>query len=103
MSTVEQIAAKLGFPVVVLPDAAAGAVESPSRFLVDRLVAGGVVHAGATDEVVHGVLKREMLGSTALGEGVALPHSVTSVVDRVIGILAHCSFPVPWEAPDGQQ
>jgi len=102
MNYVEQIAAKLGFPVIVLPDAAAGSVESAIRFLVDRLVVGGFLHAEVTDEVVRGILKREMLGSTALGEGVALPHSTSSGVDRVIGVLAHCSSAGPWEGPDGQ-
>ena len=99
----ERIATTLGFPVVILPDAAAGAMESAIRFLVDSLVVGGFLHAKSADEAVRNVLKREFLGSTALGEGVAMPHSNSSAVDRVVGILAHCASPVPWETPDGQQ
>src|SRR5690349_6326204 len=107
MSTLNQIAATLGFPVVVLPETAAGSTEPAIRFLADRLVEGGLIQATFIDHVMSNLLRREMLGSTALGEGVALPHSMiiptSGELDRVIGILAHCSSPVPWETPDGQE
>jgi nitrogen PTS system EIIA component len=101
MNTLEQIAATLGFPVVVLPDAAACSMESAIRFLVDRLIHQGLLHAKFADDVVRKVLLRERLGSTALGKGVALPHVVSTEVDRVLGIFADCSVAVPWESPDG--
>ena len=103
MDNVEQIAANLGFPVVILPDAAAGSVESAIRFLVECLIERGFLQVESADEAVNKILKREMLGSTAVGEGAALPHSGISGVDRLIGIFAHCASPVPWESPDGQK
>ena len=102
MNTLEQIARTLGFPVVVLPDIAAGSRESAIRFLVARLIEGGLVHVNSGEEIASSVLKRELLGSTALGGRVALPHGVSSAVDTVRGILARCSLPVPWDSPDGQ-
>ena len=102
MSTVEEIATKLGFAYVTLPDAAAGSVESAIRFLVVRLLEGGLLHGQSVDQIVSNVLSRESLGSTALGSGVAVPHTTSSAVDRMIGVFAHCSFPVPWKTPDGQ-
>jgi PTS system nitrogen regulatory IIA component len=102
MSTVEHIAATLGFPVVVLPAAAAGSMESAITFVVDRLIERNIVPVESGNEILTNLLKRETLGSTALGGAVALPHGVSSAVDRVIGILARCSSPVPWNAPDGQ-
>jgi len=97
------LAATLGFPVVVLPDAAVGSVESAIRFLVDRLIEGSFLHAKFADDIVRTVLKRELLGSTAIGEGLALPHLKSSAVDRVVGILGHCSSPVAWADSDGQK
>src|SRR5262245_31246857 len=101
MSAVEQVAASLGFSVVILPDAASGSVQSAMRFLVERLSDGGLIPLQAVDQVVSNVMKREWLGSTAFG-GVAMSHMTSTAVNRVIGILAHCSSPVPWESPDGQ-
>ena len=65
-------------------------------------VQDGSLHVESTDETVTSVLKRESLGSTALGGAVALPHGINSAVDRVLGILARSSSPVPWDSPDGQ-
>jgi len=102
MSAVEQLAASLGFSVVILPDTVADSVQSAIRFLVERLSEDGLILPQAVNEVVSNVMKRERLGPTALGGGVALPHMISTAVNRVIGILAHCSSPVPWESPDGQ-
>jgi mannitol/fructose-specific phosphotransferase system IIA component (Ntr-type) len=100
---VERIAKKLGFPVAVLPDTAAGSVEAAVRFLINKLVQGGNVPASAAKGIVENILKRESLGSTALGGAVALPHATHSAVDRLQGILGRCSSPVPWKSPDGKR
>jgi nitrogen PTS system EIIA component len=102
MTAVEQVAASLGFSVLILPDTVTGSVQSAIRFLVERLSDGGLISLQAVDQVVSNVMKREWLGSTALGGGVAMPHMTSTAVNRVMGILAHCSSPVPWESPDGQ-
>lgn len=102
MSEVEQIARTLGFPVVDLPAVAAHSMESAIRFMVERLVLDGSLRVGSADAIVSSVLKRESLGSTALGGTVAMPHSISSTADRVLGILAHSPSPVPWDSPDGQ-
>ncbi|HZU36691.1 MAG TPA: PTS sugar transporter subunit IIA [Gemmataceae bacterium] len=93
----EQIAAKLGFPLVVLPDAASVSAETAIRFLVSCLVADGLLDIEAADEVVRNLLARERLGATALGRGIALPHAKSSGLRQVIGILAHAPDPVPWD------
>ena len=102
MSEVEHIAKTLAFPVVVLPNVAALSTESAIRFLVERLKQDGSLPAESADEIVSSVLKRESLGSTALGGGAALPHGTHSAIDRVLGILARSSSSIPWESPDGQ-
>src|SRR5688572_30257015 len=102
MSFAEEVPGDLNFPVVALPESAAGSAESAIRFLVGQLVAGGFLRAESADEVVRSVLKREMLGSTALGGGVAVPHANSSAVDRLVGILARSASAVPWGAPGGE-
>jgi mannitol/fructose-specific phosphotransferase system IIA component (Ntr-type) len=97
----EQAADALGFPLVTLPERASSSMGSAIGFLVDRLVDGGFLHADSADEVIKHLLKRERLGSTAIGGAFAMPHGMSLAVDRVVGILARCSRPVQWEAPDG--
>ena len=102
LSAVDEPAKRLGFPVFVLPVAAAASMESAIKFMVGRLAADGFLPPELADEVASCVLKREKLGSTALGRGFALPHTTKAELERVIGILAHCPRPVPWDAPDAQ-
>jgi PTS system fructose-specific IIA component len=102
MSALEQIAASLGFSAVILPDDAAGSVQSAIRFLVERLMEGGLILPHTVDAVVSDLMKRESIASTGLGAGFAMPHRMSTAVNRVVGILAHSPSPVPWESPDGR-
>lgn len=46
------------------------------------------------------LMNRERLGSTALGEGVAIPHCRTKC-ERIHGAFLRLSAPVDYDAPDG--
>ena len=55
------------------------------------------------DAVVFGaLLKREELGSTGVGNGVALPHVRLEQVKKPFGILARLKQPIDFDAIDGQ-
>lgn len=47
------------------------------------------------------LMNRERLGSTALGEGVAIPHCRTQC-DRIHGAFFKLATPVDYDAPDGE-
>ncbi|MFW6093408.1 MAG: PTS sugar transporter subunit IIA [Pseudomonadota bacterium] len=47
------------------------------------------------------LMGRERLGSTALGDGVAIPHCRTEC-DRILGAFLALDEPVDFDAPDGQ-
>jgi len=47
------------------------------------------------------LMRREVLGSTAVGHSLAVPHCRTLVVPRVRMAYARLAVPLPWEAPDG--
>lgn len=51
-------------------------------------------------EVFEAVMERERLGSTGVGEGVALPHARIDGLNRVVGGFAHLVEPVDFEAID---
>lgn len=52
--------------------------------------------------VLDAVIERERLGSTGVGDGVAIPHARTDHVDRVCGVFARLKQPVDFDAVDGQ-
>jgi mannitol/fructose-specific phosphotransferase system IIA component (Ntr-type) len=46
--------------------------------------------------------RREVLGSTGVGRGIAIPHCRSLVVSRVRLAYARLANPLAWGAPDGQ-
>lgn len=56
----------------------------------------------ARSVVFESLFARERLGSTALGQGVAIPHGRIKGLKEAQGALLRLSQPVPFDAPDGQ-
>lgn len=50
--------------------------------------------------VLDAVMDREKLGSTGIGNGVAIPHARTPLVDRTCAVFARLKQPVDFEAID---
>jgi PTS system nitrogen regulatory IIA component len=48
------------------------------------------------------LLQREKLGSTGVGNGVAIPHGKLSKLGNVFGLFARLERPIDFEALDGQ-
>lgn len=53
-------------------------------------------------EVFDTILQRERLGSTGVGNGIAIPHGKIAGVQRITGIFARLEMPVDFEALDDQ-
>ncbi len=53
-------------------------------------------------DIADAILQRERLGTTALGNGIAVPHARLAGVGRVVGVFARLARPVDFDAPDGQ-
>src|SRR5436309_12552181 len=62
--------------------------ESVIREMVKTLLKGGHVGKGEYERIVKAILKREELGSTGIGRGVAVPHTKHLSVDKLIGSVA---------------
>ena len=54
------------------------------------------------DRVASYLLKREDLGSTGIGKGVAIPHARLPDLQRPCGLLAKLKQPIEFDAIDGQ-
>ena len=52
--------------------------------------------------VFDSLFARERLGSTGLGQGVAIPHGRIKGLKDALGAFFRLAQPVPFDAPDGQ-
>lgn len=52
--------------------------------------------------LLDAVTERERLGATGVGDGVAIPHARTDLVDRVCGVFVRFKHAVDFDAPDGR-
>src|SRR5213595_640877 len=55
----------------------------------------------ARSQVFDSLFARERLGSTGLGEGVAIPHGRIKGLKEALGALVRLAQPIPFDAPDG--
>jgi PTS system nitrogen regulatory IIA component len=73
------------------------------RQLLQELAAKAADSIGLrVDQVAPDLLKREELGSTGIGRGVAIPHARLPDVQRPYGLLARLKAPIEFDAIDGQ-
>jgi mannitol/fructose-specific phosphotransferase system IIA component (Ntr-type) len=86
----------------ITPELQATNKEGVIREMVESLRAAGYFKGGETDDIVKAVLKRELLGSTGIGRGVAIPHTKHSSVERLIGTVALSKAGVPFDSLDGE-
>ena len=56
----------------------------------------------ARSTVFDSLFARERLGSTGLGQGVAIPHGRIKGLKEAIGAFVRLTSPVPFDAPDGK-
>lgn len=54
------------------------------------------------DHIASELLKREELGSTGMGAGVAIPHARFREIEKPFGILARLKPPIDFDAIDSQ-
>ena len=53
--------------------------------------------------IVGSLSEREKLGSTGLGQGVAIPHGKVDGLERIYGLFARLAEPVDYKAIDGRK
>lgn len=56
----------------------------------------------ARSQVFDSLFAREKLGSTGLGQGVAIPHGRIQKLREATAAFVRTAHPIPFDAPDGQ-
>jgi PTS system nitrogen regulatory IIA component len=59
-------------------------------------------HNIARSLVFDSLFAREKLGSTGLGQGIAIPHGRIKGLREAVGAMIRMHEPIPFDAPDGQ-
>jgi PTS system nitrogen regulatory IIA component len=70
---------------------------------IQELSARAAELTGQSERAILEILQqREKLGSTAVGNGVAIPHGKMATLGRLFGLFARLARPIDFEALDGQ-
>jgi PTS system fructose-specific IIA component/PTS system nitrogen regulatory IIA component len=77
--------------------------ESAIRELVSGLVDSKDISEDERESIIKAIMKREELGSTGIGRGVAVPHTKHPSVDRLIGTVGVSSEGVDFNSLDGEK
>ena len=76
--------------------------EEVIKELVDALIEGGDIDKRNRGKLIEALMAREALGSTAIGQGVAIPHAKSDCVQKLIGAFALSKKGVDFDSLDGE-
>jgi mannitol/fructose-specific phosphotransferase system IIA component (Ntr-type) len=86
----------------IIVDLQATAKEDAIREIVGSLRDAGSLPAADVESITRAILNREELGSTGIGQGVAVPHTRHPKVDRLVGTVALSRKGVEFAALDSE-
>jgi nitrogen PTS system EIIA component len=88
---------------ILTPEAVIGAlrVNNKKQALQELSERAAKVSGLAAREIFDALLQRERLGSTGVGDGIAIPHGKLAKCGRIFGIFARLERPIDFEALDG--
>jgi mannitol/fructose-specific phosphotransferase system IIA component (Ntr-type) len=86
----------------MIPQLNAQDKEGAIREMVQALCKAGEVASDEFESIVKAILKREDLGSTGIGRGVAVPHTKHPSVDHLVGSVAVSPQGVDFASLDGE-
>jgi len=76
--------------------------EDILRELVDALVAAGEIEKRHRNKLIEALMARETLGSTAIGQGVGIPHAKSDCLKRLVGVFGLSRKGVNFDSLDGE-
>jgi PTS system fructose-specific IIA component/PTS system nitrogen regulatory IIA component len=90
-------------PAAIRAELAAEDKEEVIREMVQALEEAQGVQGDQLESIVKAILKREELGSTGIGRGVAVPHTKHPSVDKLVGTVAVSTEGVDFDSLDGDK
>ncbi len=75
--------------------------EGAIRELVEKLAECGGIRKSRVEEVTEAILEREALGSTGIGNGIAVPHAKLGGISQAAGVLGRAPGGIDFASLDG--
>ncbi len=93
----------MGLQYLLTTEAILPALRAASKKQALSEIAGRAAQVSGLKEreVFDCLWQRESLGSTGVGEGVAIPHAKIEKIGRIFGVFARLEKPIEFEATDG--
>ena len=70
--------------------------------LVELLIDSGEIEKKHKNKIIEVLLAREALGSTAIGQGIAIPHGKSDTTDKLVAALAISKKGINFDSLDGE-
>lgn len=86
----------------LVAELAASNKEGALKELLQTAQDSGVFGAKIHKALHKRLLDREAMGSTGLGNGIAVPHVKSEGIDKVVLVLARCKKGLEWNSIDGR-
>jgi len=76
-------------------------VTTKKQALLELADKAGELSGVQPREIFDALLQRERLGSTGIGDGVAIPHGKLARLESIVGVFARLDHPIDFDALDG--
>ena len=76
--------------------------EDVIKELVDILIEAGDVEKRHRNKLIEALMARESLGSTAIGQGIAIPHAKSDSVGKLVAAFGLSKKGVDFDSLDGE-
>ncbi len=89
---------------LLTPDSVLAGIKGNGKKQVLQELSSHVARLAELSEraVFETLLQRERLGTTGIGQGIAIPHGRIAGLERLVGLFARLARPVDFEALDGE-
>lgn len=86
----------------IVPELKSSKKEDIIKELVDALINAGEIEKRHRNKLIEALIAREELGSTAIGQGVAIPHAKCDCVSKLVAAFGLVSKGVDFDSLDGE-
>lgn len=86
----------------ILTDIKSGKKEDVIKELVDTLINAGEIEKRHRNKLIDSLMTRESLGSTAIGQGIAIPHAKCDCVQQLVAAFGLSKKGIDFDSLDGE-
>ena len=86
----------------ILTDIKSSKKEDVIKEMVDALISSGDIEKRCRNKLMESLMAREALGSTAIGQGIAIPHAKSDCVEKLVAAFGLSKKGVDFDSLDGE-